>query len=237
MTALRLESGARGAEVIFDDGKVNVLSAERLRELASLLETIDRSSPAFVFRSGRPAFFAAGADMAEMSRFGAREAELFAALGQRTFRVIESLPMPTVCLIDGDCFGGALDLSLAFDVRIATVRSRFAHPGAKLGIVTGFAGTVRLPRLLSRHDTARMMLANEPMTAVEAERSGLIDLLVDAFDGSELSLIDLLLSADRETLLMGRELALRAPRLPIHSLQLLARRLHDLYSGSQTWMS
>src|SRR5258708_31639403 len=94
--------------------------------------------PLLLFRSGRPDLFAAGADMNEMQRFSARDAEEFARRGQELFSAIERLPCVTVALIDGDCFGGALDLAFAFDLRFSTPRSRFSHPGSRLCIVTGF---------------------------------------------------------------------------------------------------
>ena len=128
-------------EIVLDDGGMNLLSSPMLRRIRAQLPP--RDATMLVLRSGRPHIFAAGADMAEMRAFGAREAEEFARLGQELFAAIERLPMITVALIDGDCFGGALDLVLAFDLRFATPRSRFAHPGGKLGIVTGFGGTSR----------------------------------------------------------------------------------------------
>ena len=134
-------------EYTFDDGHMNLLSSSALRAIRDALPT---DASLFVFRSGRARLFAAGADMAEMRRFSAADAYDFARHGQELFDAIEGLPCITVALIDGDCFGGALDLALSFDLRFATPRSRFAHPGAKLGIVTGFGGTSRWRNVLSR---------------------------------------------------------------------------------------
>jgi len=108
----------RDDEIVFDDGGMNLLSSEALRELADAVSQL--RGPVAVFRSGRPHIFAAGADMAEMRRFSPRDAYEFARLGQEVFAAIERLPCVTVALIDGDCFGGALDLVLAFDFRFAT---------------------------------------------------------------------------------------------------------------------
>src|ERR1043165_7446676 len=104
-------------EIVLDDGGMNLLSSSMLRSIRAQLRS---SGELLVLRSGRPHIFAAGADMAEMRAFGPREAEEFARLGQELFAAIERLPMITVALIDGDCFGGALDLVLAFDLRFAT---------------------------------------------------------------------------------------------------------------------
>jgi enoyl-CoA hydratase len=237
MGAFRIDRDERGTHVVFDDGRMNLLSADRLRELAALVSSIDHSSAVVTFRSGRSGLFAAGADMDEMSRFDGADAERFSALGQSLFNAIEQLPMPTIALIDGDCYGGALDLSLAFDLRFATRRSRFAHPGARIGIVTGSAGTVRLQRILGHHELAQLLLANEVLDADSAARLGLIDFTLEELDGSEAPLLARVASTDREAYRVAKELLVRHDRMPVTSLQLLARRLHDLYSGSSAWMS
>lgn len=166
-------------EYLFDDGGMNLLSSSALRRIRAALP-LDASL--FVFRSGRPNLFAAGADMAEMQRFTPDEAFEFARLGQELFAAIERLPCVTVALIDGDCFGGALDLTLAFDLRFATPRSRFAHPGARLGIVTGFGGTSRWRGLLTRRAANQLFLANRVFSASEARDLGLVDRVGESFD-------------------------------------------------------
>src|SRR5919205_4408686 len=143
---------------------MNLLSSSMLRSIRAQLPS---SGSLLVLRSGRPHIFAAGADMAEMRAFDARDAEEFARLGQELFAAIERLPMITVALIDGDCFGGALDQVLAFDLRFATPRSRFAHPGARLGIVTGFGGTSRWRGVISRRAANQLFLANRTISAGE----------------------------------------------------------------------
>jgi len=166
-------------DFVFDDGGMNLLSSSALRQIRSSLPT---DASLFVFRSGRPNLFAAGADMAEMQRFTPWEAYEFARLGQELFDDIERLPCVTVALIDGDCFGGALDLVLAFDFRFATPRSRFAHPGARLGIVTGFGGTSRWRKVLTRRAANQLFLANRVFSAADALSIGLVDRVGDAFD-------------------------------------------------------
>jgi enoyl-CoA hydratase len=163
------------AEISFDDGGMNLLSSEALRELGEVVGSQDSSPTTMVFRSGQLRLFAAGADMAEMQRFTAMEAYAFAQIGQEVFASIERLPCLTIALIDGDCFGGALDLVLAFDVRLATPRSRFAHPGARIGIVTGFGGTSRWRKVLTRTAANQLFLANRVLPADEALEMGLVD--------------------------------------------------------------
>jgi len=167
-------------EYLFDDGGMNLLSSTALRAIRAALPSDDASL--FVFRSGRARLFAAGADMAEMQRFTAWDAYEFARLGQELFEAIERLPCITVALIDGDCFGGALDLALSFDFRFATPRSRFAHPGARLGIVTGFGGTSRWRGVLSRRAANQLFLANRVLNAEEALAMNLVDRVAESHD-------------------------------------------------------
>ena len=180
MPRFRVTHTTHLTEIAFDDGGMNLLSSDALRELREVLP--EASSPVLLFRSAQPRLFAAGADMAEMQRFTAAEAYEFARLGQEVFATIERLPCLTVASVDGDCFGGALDLILAFDVRLATPRSRFAHPGARIGIVTGFGGTSRWRKVLTRPAANQLFLANRVFSAGEALDLGLVDRVAESHD-------------------------------------------------------
>jgi len=226
-------------EIVLDDGGMNLLSSEmlvwigsevsRLRGLAATptpqLRDRETSQPLLVLRSARPGLFAAGADMAEMRRFGAMDAEEFARLGQETFAAIERLPFVTVAIVDGDCFGGALDLALAFDLRFATPRSRFSHPGAKLGIVTGFGGTSRWRKAMTPAAAKQLFLANRVLTAEEALAIGVVDKVGDNFD-DELKRLSAL---DPLTTRFVKELTLHGDGLTESQRLLLAARLGRLY--------
>ena len=209
-------------EIVLDDGGMNLLSSSMLQWIRAQLPA---SGEILVLRSGRPHIFAAGADMVEMRAFGPREAEEFARLGQELFAAIERLPMITVALIDGDCFGGALDLVLAFDLRFATSRSRFAHPGGKLGIVTGFGGTSRWRKAIDRAAARRLFLGNERLTAAEAMEAGLVDRVAESFDDE----LRRLQSLDPATTRVLKELSRHADSLSQSELMLLAERLGALY--------
>jgi len=208
-----------GDTIVFDDGGMNLLSSDALRELCNVVAGL-RGCVVAKFRSGRPHIFAAGADMAEMARFSASEAEAFARLGQETFDAIERLPCLTMAIVDGDCFGGALDLILAFDLRFASARSRFSHPGGKIGIVTGFGGTSRWRKVLDSAAARRLFLGNEILDAQSALEIGLIDGIGEP-------------SAppfDIATIRVIKELILRRDRLTQRDLALLAERLAALYN-------
>lgn len=215
-------------EITFDDGGMNLLSSAALEELRVIIAGEDTRAPLLVFRSGRPNLFAAGADMAEMRDFTPLQAMDFSRMGQELFARIETLPLLTVALIDGDCFGGALDLALAFDVRFATPRSRFAHPGARLGLVTGFGGTTRWRKVLQRPAAHLLFVENRVLTAEEAARHGLVNGVTGDFETA----IDGLGAPDPRVVRLTKELSARAPRLTRAQLELLARRLGNLYFGN-----
>ncbi|HUP59506.1 MAG TPA: enoyl-CoA hydratase/isomerase family protein [Thermoanaerobaculia bacterium] len=214
--------------IVFDDGGMNLLSSEALCELRDLLPTGEpgnrETGQPLTFRSARPGLFAAGADMAEMQRFSPRDAHEFAALAQELFDAIERLPCLTVALIDGDCFGGALDLVLAFDFRFATPRARFAHPGARLGIVTGFGGTSRWQKVLTRRAAHQLFLANRGLSADEALAMGLVDRVAESHE-------EALASLENVDARLVKELTIHADRLSRAEMLLVARRLAGIYSS------
>jgi enoyl-CoA hydratase/carnithine racemase len=118
--------------------------------------------------TGTTQAFAAGADIDEISALTAPEARLFSALGQSLMNKIEHSPIPIIAAIRGYCLGGGLDLALACHTRIAAGNSSFAHPGSKIGIITGWGGTVRLPRLIGRSHALDMLSTARTVSAAEA---------------------------------------------------------------------
>lgn len=216
------------ATIVLDDGGVNRLSSDALLQLGSLLDTIPDDLRMLCLGSGRDGIFAAGADMAEMVSFGIREAERFSRSGQTLMQRIASLHCVTVAMIDGECHGGALDLVSAFDLRLATRRSRFAHPGSRLGIVTGFGGTVRIPARVQRNTTRSIFLGAEPLTAAEAHDAMMIDGLVDELDGADAQEFLRSASEHHAELLLARPLLAAAGSLDLTQMSRLASRTRDL---------
>ncbi|HEX3582411.1 MAG TPA: enoyl-CoA hydratase/isomerase family protein [Thermoanaerobaculia bacterium] len=196
--------------------KPTLLSSAALRELRAEVDAFQGA--VFVYRIAR----AAGADMNEMSRFTGADAAEFSRLGQETFAAIEQMPCLTIAAIDGDCFGGALDLILSFDLRFATERSRFSHPGAKLGIVTGFGGTSRWRKVIDSRAARRLFLLNEVFSAADALALGLIDGL-----GEPPAIPPL----DPATVQMVKELTIHGERLNQRQLVMLAERLSAVLSS------
>jgi enoyl-CoA hydratase len=223
------------ADVAFDDGGMNLLSSAALTELAAVVERIEtkletNGSPMRVvtFRSSRPRLFAAGADMAEMAAFSGHEAAAFARQGQELFSRLERLACVTVALVDGDCFGGAFDLALAFDLRFATPASRFSHPGSRIGIVTGFGGTSRWRKTLTPAAARKLLLGNPVIDSAAALAAGLIDRIVPSLAECD-SEVQRLASLDPATTRMVKELSRHAPRLSQQQTMKLATRLDALH--------
>ncbi len=125
--------------------------------------------------TGKEDVFASGADLREIAEVRKDSAREFALRGQNLMNKIAASGKETIAAINGFCFGGALDLVLACEKRIASLDATFSHPGASLGIITGWGGTQRLPRLVGEAKALEMFLTAKRVDAVEALRIGLID--------------------------------------------------------------
>lgn len=151
-----------------------------MAELASAISALRANEQlrAIIF-TGTPGVFSAGADLSEVARLDPTTALDFLRLGQAVFNLIATAAPITLAAIDGYCLGGGLDLALACDLRYATPRSTFQYPGAKRGIITGWGGTQRLPRLIGRAEALRLMMTAERIEAPQARRIGLINAVCD----------------------------------------------------------
>jgi enoyl-CoA hydratase len=159
------------------------LTRSVLRELLSRFESIpaDSAVRATVI-TGTWQSFAAGADLAEVSALTPIEALSFSALGQSLMRVIESCPKPVIAAIRGYCLGGGFDLAMACHVRIAADDARFGHPGGSLGIITGWGGTARLPRIVGPARAVELLTSGRIIDAAEAHAWRLISRVVPPAD-------------------------------------------------------
>ncbi len=157
----------------------NPLSSEVLSELEAFLDGIDHDkSIKKILFTGTDGVFASGADLREIDRLSAAKAPEFARRGQQLMDKIAALGIEAYAAINGPCLGGALDLALACSHRIASPDATFCHPGAGLGIITGWGGTQRLPRLIGETNALKLFLTAAPISADEALRIGLIDQIV-----------------------------------------------------------
>lgn len=129
--------------------------------------------------TGNEKFFSAGADLNEISRLSGPDAFEFSRRGQGLMNAIDQFPAPVIAAIRGYCMGGGMDLALACDYRIAAPNAVFGHRGATLGIMTGWGGTQRLPRLIGKSRAMQMFLLAEMVRAEEALKIGLVDRIAD----------------------------------------------------------
>ena len=125
--------------------------------------------------TGNEHFFSAGADLNEIAQLTGPQAFDFSRLGQRLMNAIDRFPVPVIAAVSGYCMGGGMDLALACDRRIAGPNAIFGHRGASLGLITGWGGTQRLPRLIGKAKALQMFLLAEKVHAQEAVRIGLVN--------------------------------------------------------------
>ncbi len=161
------------------DKKVNTLSQAVLMELGGLVAKLKGRADlrGLLLRSGKPGQFIAGADLNELGAlaFATREQVGQAvALGHQLYGQVSQLPFPTVALVDGNCMGGGTELILAMDDRIvsASPQTRIALPEVKIGIIPGWGGTQRLPRLIGLN-AIEIICTGEPVSAQKAVELGL----------------------------------------------------------------
>lgn len=164
------------------DATTNVLSSDVLQELDLALAEIKAAQPkGLLIRSAKSNGFIAGADVSEFKQVKTRDQAFeFIRYGQGILDKLESLPFPTVSLIDGFCVGGGLELALACRYRIATEASqtRMGLPEVKLGIHPGFGGTMRLTRLIGAVAAMDLMLTGRTVDARKAKKLGIVDHVV-----------------------------------------------------------
>ncbi len=160
--------------LISDDG-TNRLTRARVVALTSAIEPLAQQPPSRLIITGNAHFFSAGADLHEIAELYGAEAFRFAHMGQRLMKAVADFPVPTIAAVHGYCMGGGLDLALACRHRIAGPHAIFGHRGAALGLITGWGGTQRLPRLVGKARALQMFLAAEKLHANQALQYGLVD--------------------------------------------------------------
>lgn len=129
--------------------------------------------------TGNDKFFSAGADLNEISVLSGPQAFEFSRQGHELMQAIDQFPVLVIAAIRGYCMGGGMDLALACDYRIAAPNAVFGHRGASLGVMTGWGGTQRLPRLIGKARAMQMFLLAEMVKADEALKIGLLDVIAD----------------------------------------------------------
>ena len=166
---------ARVLHLISPDN-TNKMSCARVLALTDAIANMDRAPEPLII-TGNDHFFSAGADLNEIATLTGSEALKFAAMGQRLLQLVDDFPAPVIAAVRGYCMGGGLDLALACDMRVAHPHAIFGHRGAALGLITGWGGTQRLPRLVGKARAIEMFIAAEKLTANRALEVGLIRMI------------------------------------------------------------
>ncbi|MES2524653.1 MAG: enoyl-CoA hydratase-related protein [Gemmatimonadota bacterium] len=161
--------------------KLNALNDATIRELGQAIdEARSRDDVGGVLLTGAGRAFIAGADISELEGQDALTATRRARAGQEIFGRFETSPKPTIAVINGFALGGGCELAMACHMRIASEGAKLGQPEVKLGIVPGYGGTQRLPRLVGRGAALRLLLTGDMINAAEAYRLGLVDQVVPA---------------------------------------------------------
>lgn len=172
------------ARITLHNPPANVLNHSVLKELEQVLNEVEEEDYVrVVIITGTGRFFCAGADMNELAHLTtAHGGSEFAARGQSLLSRIERLDKPVLAAINGTCVGGGLELALACHIRVAAAGVMMGLPEIKLGLIPGFGGTQRLPRVVGASHAAEMILTGESLSAEEAYRIGLVSKVAPAHE-------------------------------------------------------
>jgi enoyl-CoA hydratase len=161
---------------------LNALNTEVLRELSEAVDMIEVNSSilAVVLTGSGEKAFVAGADISEMQGKTVLEAREFSALGNKVFSKIENLKVPVIAAVNGFALGGGCELAMACDIRLAGHKAKFGQPEVGLGIMAGFGGSQRLPRLVGKGIAKEILFTGDMINAERAYEIGLVNRIVDA---------------------------------------------------------
>jgi enoyl-CoA hydratase len=160
---------------------LNALNTEVLLELKSAVEIIQEDENIYVLIfTGEGKAFVAGGDITEMKDLDSIKGLAYAELGSEIFRNIERLKIPTIAAINGFALGGGCELAMSCDLRIASDNAKFGQPETGLGIIPGFSGCVRLPRIVGLAKARELIYTGDIIPASEAEKIGLVNKVVPA---------------------------------------------------------
>ncbi len=154
---------------------LNALNGDILSELDDFISDIPEGTSVLIIRGDGPKSFVAGADISQMAGFNEAEGLEFGRLGAKVFRKIEDLDIPVIAAVNGFALGGGCELAMACDIRIASSNAKFGQPEVKLGIIPGFSGTYRLPKLVGQGYAKEMIYSGRNISAEEAHRIGLVN--------------------------------------------------------------
>ncbi len=158
---------------------LNALNSGVFKEMKAFLNNLegDKNIRALII-TGEGKAFVAGADIAEMVNMNSKEAEQFSRTGKDLFSSLENLEIPVIAAVNGFALGGGCELAMACDIRIASEYAKFGQPEVSLGLIPGYAGSQRMPRLLGLGNALYYLMTGDQIKSEEALRIGLVQKLV-----------------------------------------------------------
>ena len=177
---LKVSGGPEGVVrlTISSPATLNALNSTILAELDAFVDSLDLDTTRVLVITGEGKAFVAGADISEMAHLSESEGLAFGQRGAAVFKKIEDLPFPVIAAINGFALGGGCELAMACDIRIASEKARFGQPEVGLGIIPGFSGTYRLPKLVGQGIAKELIYTGKMIWADEALRIGLVNSVV-----------------------------------------------------------
>jgi enoyl-CoA hydratase len=195
---------------------LNALDPPTLTELRDRLAEVaeDREVRVVVLTGAGDRAFVAGADIKAMSEMDIEQAQAWGALGHETASLLETMPKPTIAAVNGFALGGGCELALACDIRYASSAAKLGQPEVSIGIIPGWGGTQRLPRVVGIGHAKELIMTGRMVDAEEALRLGLVNAV---FDPAELL---------EETLKLARALAAKSPLILAAAKHAMNRTLY-----------
>ena len=154
---------------------LNALNSTILKEIDGFIGSLDSKTRVLIITGDGEKSFVAGADISEMAHLDEPQGFEFGRLGAQVFRRIETLPIPVIAAVNGFALGGGCELAMSCDIRICSSNAKFGQPEVGLGIIPGFSGTYRLPKLIGQGYAKEMIYTGKVIRADEALRIGLVN--------------------------------------------------------------
>ncbi len=228
--------GALAVVTVHRPEKLNALDRDTIAALRAGIEALggDTEVGAIIVTGSGPKAFVAGADIGELAQQGVLDGAANARHGQALTLAIESAPKPVIAAINGYALGGGLELALACDLRYASTDAKLGLPEVSLGILPGYGGTQRLPRLLGTGKALELIFTGDPIGADEALRVGLVNGVFapeELMDGVK-QVATRILSRGRTAVALAKQAVRRGVHLPIEEGLALEADLFGMISST-----
>ncbi len=161
--------------------KLNALNAHTIQEIGMAVKDAENDAAVriIILTGAGEKSFVAGADISEFKGYSLEQAKKLSADGHRVFDGIENCSKPVIAAVNGFCLGGGCELAMACHLRVASDNARFGQPEVKLGLIPGYGGTQRMPRLIGRTKATELLMTTDMINAQEALALGLVNHVVN----------------------------------------------------------